>query len=163
MDDEKKYVVTERELQVLVHRMAREFRSPRFLLSPHFNEDNIVEIAKSQFPRLEAEVAMNEDKERTRLEMLKAKQQTALAHRQEMERTRRLLIVVAGICLLGAGSLIVFAPSGKEGVSYAVAAVLAVLALGAIGIQEFRIRTLGMSIEGATRSPERGPLTERRL
>ena len=36
---------------------------------------------------------------------------------------------------------------GKEGVSYVVAALLGILPLGAIGVQQFRIRTVGVNIE----------------
>ena len=66
----------------------------------------------------------------------------------EIERTRRLLIVVAGLCIIAGAALIVFAPAGKEGVSYIVAAALTVLSLGAIGIQEFRFRAFGVGLEG---------------
>ena len=120
MKEEPKLLVSERELRNLI----REARQPSFGLVNFFNEDNIVEIAKSQFPRLEAKVAMH----------------------LELERTKRLLIIVAAICVLAGSVLIVFAPTGKEGVSYAIAAVLAVLSLGAVGIQEFRIRTVGTEI-----------------
>lgn len=120
MKEEQKFLISERELRSLI----RDSRGAAFGLVEFFNEDNIVEIAKSQFPRLEAKVAMH----------------------LEMEKTRRLLILVAAICVLVGSVLIVFAPTGKEGVSYAVAAVLAVLSLGAVGIQEFRIRTVGTEI-----------------
>ncbi|WP_434428322.1 hypothetical protein [Nannocystis pusilla] len=95
-----------------------------FLLGVHFDRDNVVEIAKSQFPVLEAQVAMH----------------------SEAEKTKRLLIVVAAVCVLAGSVMIVLAPIGKEGVSYAIAAVLSVLSLGAVGIQQFRVRTLGIEI-----------------
>lgn len=112
--------------------MGEQRKPSAFGLLPHFTSDNIVEIANSQFPRLEALVAI----------------------RQEMERTRRLLIVVAGICLIAGATLIVLAPQGKEGVSYVVAAALVVLALGAIGVQEFRIKTIGIQIDSGTKAVE---------
>jgi hypothetical protein len=65
-----------------------------------------------------------------------------------MERTKRLLIVVAAVCLMAGAALIVFAPAGKEGVSYVIATLLGILPLGAIGVQEFRIRTIGVHLEG---------------
>src|SRR5216683_314386 len=102
--DEEKLLISPNELK----RLISQQNFPAFGLGEHFNAENIVEIAKSQFPRLEAEVAI----------------------KREMETTRRLLIVVAAICLIVGASLIVFAPSGKEGVSYAIAAALVVLPLG---------------------------------
>jgi hypothetical protein len=122
--DDQKLVMTVGQIRELI-RLAERERSP-FVLGAHFTSENIVEIAKSQFPRLEAQVAMQ----------------------PEMERTRRLLIVVAGLCIVAGAALIVFAPAGKEGVSYLVAAALTVLSLGAIGVQEFRFRAFGVGLEG---------------
>jgi hypothetical protein len=125
-EDDAKLVMSVKELRKLLKQQQEEASRPRrFHLSPHFGPDNIVEIAKSQFPRLEAKVAMH----------------------YEMERTRRMLIAVAAICLMAGAALVVFAPPGKEGVSYVVAALLGILPLGAIGVQEFRIRTIGVQIE----------------
>src|SRR5262245_49649159 len=104
---------------------------PTFAVARHLRPENIVEIAKSQFPRLEAKVAMH----------------------YELEKTKRFLIAISAVCLMAGAALLVFAPTGKEGVSYVVAALFGVLPLGAIGIQEFRIRTVGVRIEageGAT-------------
>ena len=100
---------------------------------PHITDENAVQLAQTQLPRLEALVAI----------------------RKDMESTRRLLIVTAGICLLGGAALVVFAPSGKEGVSYIVASALVVLALGAIGVQEFRIKTVGVQIEAGIKAIEK--------
>ena len=72
----------------------------------------------------------------------------------EMESTKRLLIVVAALAVIAGGALVVFAPAGKEGVSYITAAALVVLSLGALGIQEFRIRTVGTHITTGRRSVE---------
>ena len=109
-------------------------------MAPHFNRDNIVDIANSQFPRLAAQITMH----------------------REMERTRRILIAVSGICLAVGAALLVFAPNGKEGVAYAVAAILAILPLGAIGIQEFRIRSIGIEIEGGMNDTGRSGAAKRR-
>jgi hypothetical protein len=102
------------ELRNLVRTAAGLPRA--FELGTHFNPDNIVEITKSQFPRLEAQVVISAD----------------------MERTKRLLIVVAAVCLIAGAALVVFAPAGKEGVSYVIATLLGILPLGAIGVQEFQ-------------------------
>ena len=134
-EDQEKLVVSIRELREML-RAAK--RGSAFALTDHFTPDNIVEIAKSQFPRLEAKVAI----------------------RHEMEQTKRLLIRVAGLCLIAGAALVVFAPQGKEGVSYVVATALVVLSLGAVGIQEFRVRTLGVRIDAGEKSvvqPEPGP------
>ena len=124
-DDNTKLVLSVKELRGLLDKLDRESRGRGFVLGPHFNSENIVEIAKSQFPRLEARVAMH----------------------YEMEKTKRFLIAIAAVCLMAGAALVVFAPTGKEGVSYVVAALLGILPLGAIGIQEFRIRTVGVRIE----------------
>jgi hypothetical protein len=121
---EEEFVVTAKQLEKLVKEQS-ERHSP-FVLGRHFNEDNIIEIAKSQFPRLEAKVAIQ----------------------NELEKTKRLLIIVAAFCLMVGGALVVFAPEGKEGVSYVVAALLGILPLGAIGVQEFRIKAIGVRVEG---------------
>src|ERR1700676_458624 len=47
-----------------------------------------------------------------------------------MERTKRLLIVVAAVCLMAGAALIVFAPAGQEGGSYVIATLLGILPLG---------------------------------
>jgi hypothetical protein len=126
-DEDTKLVVSAKELRDML-RKTRE--DTAFMLGEHFTPDNIVEIAKSHFPRLEADVAIN----------------------KELERTRRLLIIVAAVCLIVGAALVVFAPAGKEGVSYAIAATLVVLPLGAAGIHEFRIRTIGMRIEAGEKA-----------
>jgi hypothetical protein len=117
-----------------LERRLRDIISPPpvFGLINHFNPDNILEVVHSQFPRLEALVAIQ----------------------RELERTRRLLIVVAGFCILAGAALIVFAPQGKEGVSYVVGAALVVLSLGAIGVQEFRLKTVGLQIDAGLKAIE---------
>jgi hypothetical protein len=122
-DDNEKLVISVGELKKLVATVAT---TRSFSLEKHFNSDNIVEIAKSQFPRLEAKVAIQ----------------------NQQEKTKRLLIIVAAVCLIVGATLVIFAPQSKEKVSYIIAAALAILPLGAIGIQEFRIRALGIKIEG---------------
>ena len=67
---------------------------------------------------------------------------------KEYERTKRLLIAVAAFCLISGAALIVFAPAGKESVSYVIAGATMILSLGAIGVQEFKIKTLGVRIAG---------------
>jgi hypothetical protein len=139
MDDDspEKLVIPVEELR----RLLEVQRKSAFALAPHFNPDNIVEIAKSQFPVLEADVAKSLQREETR------RITADLAFKGEMERTRRLLIIVAAACLIAGTTLVVFAPAGKEGVSYVVAALLGILPLGAIGVQQFRIQTIGVKIE----------------
>jgi hypothetical protein len=128
-DADTKLVLSVKQIRELIDEHGRQQPPipPAFGLSEHFDRDNILEIAKSQFPRLEAQVAI----------------------RAGMEKTKRLLIVVAAVCLMVGSALVVFAPAGKEGISYVVAALLGVLPLGAIGVQEFRMKTAGViSIEG---------------
>jgi hypothetical protein len=125
-DKDEQLVLSVNDLREMLKEAEYQAEAPSFGLIPHFNSENIVEIAKSQFPRLEAKVAIQ----------------------KELEKTRRMLIAVAGFCLIAGAALIVFAPQGKEGVSYVVAVSLAILSLGAIGIQELRIRTIGISIDG---------------
>jgi hypothetical protein len=108
-------------------------KPPVFGFTGHITDKNAVQLAQTQLPQLEALVAI----------------------RRGMESTRRLLIVVAGICLLGGAALVVFAPSGKERVSYIVASALVVLTLGAIGVQEFRIKTVGIQIEAGIKAIEK--------
>jgi hypothetical protein len=139
-ESSEKLVISVQELRELLERSEQQ-RPQVFALGPHFNSENIVEIAKSQFPVLEAEVAKSRLREET--ERINAE----LRFKGEMERTKRLLIIVAATCLIVGAALVVFAPSGKEGVSYVVAALLGILPLGAIGVQEFRIRTIGVNIE----------------
>jgi hypothetical protein len=135
MGDDEKLIIGVRDLRKLIRQAQRP---SYFDLGEHFTPENIVEIAKSQFPRLEAKVAMH----------------------HEMERTKRLLIVVAAFCLIAGGALVVFAPQGKEGVSYVVAASIVILSLGAVGVQEFRIRTVGVQIEGGIKTLERSKREE---
>jgi hypothetical protein len=142
MAGDEKYVVTDRDLVEIARRAQSEARESAFALTPHFRPENIVEIAKSQFPRLEAQVAMH----------------------KEMQSTKRLLIIVAAACLLGGAALVVFAPTGKEQVSYIVATLLAILPLGAIGVQEFRIRTVGITLDAGTATPkDKAPRGRKRL
>ncbi len=137
LESSDKFVISAEELRQLLEKS----RGPVFGLVDHFNPANVVEIAKTQFPVLEAEVAKSLQQEETR------RLTAELAFKGEMERTRRLLIIVAAICLIAGATLVVFAPAGKEGVSYVLAALLGILPLGAIGAQEFRIRTVGVRIE----------------
>jgi hypothetical protein len=129
-DDNTKLVLSVRELRDLLRTQEKMSHRSAFQLGHHFGPENIVEIAKSQFPRLEAKVAMH----------------------SELEKTKRFLIAVAAVCLIAGAALVVFAPAGKEGVSYVVAALLSILPLGAIGVQEFRIRTVGVRIDAGERS-----------
>ena len=89
-------------------------------------------MAKTQFPRIEAKFAIH----------------------VQLEKTRRILIIVAAVCLIIGAVLILFAPQGKENVSYIIALALIVLPLGAIGIQELRIKGFGIKIEGGTKALE---------
>lgn len=95
------------DLQMLLETVRRERSDEPFRLARHFNADNIVEIANSQFPQLEA----------------------AVAKHLELEKTKRLLIVVAAVCLLAGAALVVFAPESKTGVAYVIAALLGILRL----------------------------------
>lgn len=138
-NDEEKLIISVGELRQLLSEAQRASRS--FSFANFLDSDNLVEMAKTEFPRLEAKVAMH-----TEL------QQTQLATYKQMEQTKRLLIIVAGVCLLAGGALLVFAPQGKEGVSYIVASTLTILSLGAIGIQEFRLKTLGVNVGASTKA-----------
>lgn len=143
-DENEKLIISVKELKALIKKTT--LQNPAFLLGGHFNAENIVEIAKSQFPRLEAKVAIQKEIEETK---------RLLTVHQELEKTKRLLIVIAAVCLIAGAIIVTFAPNDKEKVSYILAVALLILPLGAIGIQEFRIRTLGINVEGGKKVDER--------
>ena len=71
----------------------------------------------------------------------------------EREKTKRLLIGAACLLFIIAALVAVFAPSGKEGLSYALSAVLVVIALGAIGAAQFKVRLPGINVEANNGRP----------
>lgn len=72
----------------------------------------------------------------------------------EREKTKRLLIGAACLLFTIASLVVVFAPPAKQGLAYALGAVLVVIALGAIGAAQFKFKMPGVSIE--THADEHG-------
>ena len=62
-------------------------------------------------------------------------ERTALhqAYIREQERTKRIGMVLAAVLILGAAALILFAPEGRETLSYWIGAALVIFAAGAMG------------------------------
>jgi hypothetical protein len=119
--------LSKREKSNIARGLMRRHYYP-FMLEEHFDRDNIVDIANSQFPRLELEYAI----------------------KRELETTRRFLIGIAAFCLIVGAAILILSPAEREGVSIIVASILAILPLGAIGVQEFRIKAIGMKIEAGS-------------
>lgn len=64
----------------------------------------------------------------------------------EREKTRRWLLLSTVVLTIFSGALLVFAPEGKETISYVVAGVLFIFALGSIGATVFTFRLPGASV-----------------
>jgi hypothetical protein len=60
---------------------------------------------------------------------------------KEKEKTKRYLLLAACFMFLVGCSFIVFAPEGKEIVSYVVSGALTIVSLGAIGVSSFKLKT----------------------
>jgi hypothetical protein len=75
---------------------------------------------------------------------------------REREKTKRLLIGAAFALFIVAALVIVFAPSDKQNLAYALGAALLVMSLGAIGAAQFSFKLPGVSLHtnGQAASPE---------
>lgn len=73
-------------------------------------------------------------------------------HLSEREKTRRMLVLATVVLTLFSGALLVFAPEGKETVSYVVAGVLFIFALGSIGATVFAFKLPGVSVNAGTKN-----------
>ena len=59
---------------------------------------------------------------------------------EETEKTKRTAIIVGCLCLLSSAAVLLFAPSGKEIVSYVIAFVLFIVAAGAFGFTRVAVK-----------------------
>lgn len=66
----------------------------------------------------------------------------------EKEKTRRLLIGAACFFLCIAALITVFAPREKQTMAYVLGAALLVMAVGAIGVAQFKIKVPGVELSG---------------
>ncbi|RJG13550.1 hypothetical protein D3879_10010 [Pseudomonas cavernicola] len=80
-------------------------------------------------------------------EAVRALSEIMLTRIREKEKTKRLLIVVTFVLLAIAAFIPLFTPEGREANSYITSAVLAIMALGAIGATKFSIKTPAVEIE----------------
>jgi hypothetical protein len=65
----------------------------------------------------------------------------------ERERTKRLLIGAACLFFVVAAVVVIFAPPAKQGLAYVLGAALVIMALGAIGVAQFKLKTPGVEVE----------------
>jgi len=65
----------------------------------------------------------------------------------QREQTKRLLIGAACLFFIVASLVVVFAPAAKQGLAYVLGAALVVMALGAIGAAQFKLKLPGVSVE----------------
>jgi len=75
---------------------------------------------------------------------------------REREKTKRLLIGAACFFLIVAALIAIFAPPDKQTMGYILGAALLVIALGAIGAAQFKIKVPGIEIQ-ANESGGRNP------
>jgi hypothetical protein len=73
------------------------------------------------------------------------KQLTVLT--REGEKTKRLLIGAAFVLFIVAALVMVFLPSDKQNLSYALGATLLVMSLGAIGAAQFSFKLPGICVQ----------------
>lgn len=66
---------------------------------------------------------------------------------REREKTKRLLIGAAFILFIVAALVMVFAPSDKQNLAYALGAALLVMSFGAIGAAQFSFKLPGVSVQ----------------
>jgi len=72
----------------------------------------------------------------------------------QREQTKRLLIGAACLFFIVASLVVVFAPAAKQGLAYVLGAALVVMALGAIGAAQFKLKVPGISIETVNSRPD---------
>ena len=70
-----------------------------------------------------------------------------IARFREREKTRRILIIVVAALVIAAGMEMVFAPEGRQIPAYIISPILLVLALGAIGVSRFVLKTPGAELK----------------
>jgi hypothetical protein len=73
---------------------------------------------------------------------------------REREKTKRLLIGAACLLFIFAAVVFVFAPEGKEKLSYILGVVLIIMALGAIGASQFQFKVPGIEVDTKTNENE---------
>lgn len=64
---------------------------------------------------------------------------------REQEKTKRVGLILAAIMILGAASLVLFAPQGRETLSYWIGTALVIFAAGAVGYRRLWSKTNGSS------------------
>lgn len=64
----------------------------------------------------------------------------------EREKTRRLLIGAACLLFVVAALVVIFAPNGKQSMANVLGGALLVIALGAIGVAQFRLKAAGIEL-----------------
>ncbi len=76
----------------------------------------------------------------------------------ELEKTKRLLIVVVAILVVCSSAIFVFAPENKNTIATIMGTVLLVMALGAVGVSKFFLKTPFGTIDtrGKASTPESG-------
>lgn len=70
-----------------------------------------------------------------------------IARFREREKTKRVMCILVAALVVVSGALILFAPAGREILSYFLSPIILVLALGAIGATRFTLRTNGTTIK----------------
>jgi hypothetical protein len=79
---------------------------------------------------------------------------------REREKTKRMLIGAACLFFAIAALIVVFAPSGREKLAYILGAALLVMALGAIGAAQFRLKVPGVEVDTRLNQPENAKPTK---
>ena len=77
----------------------------------------------------------------------------AKARMAELEKTKRLLIVVVAILMVCSSAIFVFAPENKNTVATIMGSVLLVMALGAVGVSKFLLKTPFGTIDTSGKAP----------
>lgn len=73
---------------------------------------------------------------------------------KEYGKTRRILIITVSVLFTIASLITIFAPSGREILSYILGGALVVLALGAIGVSKFSLKLPYMNIDAKDDNPK---------
>lgn len=122
-------------LRNLLDEQDNERGSKKIILTTPWAEGgiNICQSA-AELPSDEANIVFVQ--ERTRLHELFVREQ---------ERTKRISLILAAILILAAASLILFAPEGRETMSYWLGAALVIFAAGAAGYKRVWGKTENMS------------------
>jgi len=70
-----------------------------------------------------------------------------IARLREREKTKRAMSVLVALLVVAAGALVLFAPTGRETLSYVLSPVILVIAIGAIGATRFTLKTHDVTIK----------------